>query len=193
MPLIRECVVTTLNASGEPHLAPLGLIEDGEHWIIAPFRPSTTLANLEQTPKATASFIDDAEIFAGFVTGKRDWPIEAVSDWPAPRLAAALAHAELEVTRVEPDELRPRFVCAVRRIENHKPFLGMNRARAAVLEAAILATRLHMLPREKIEREIDYLKIAIDKTASDAERRAWDRVMEKISAAFPSPRERGEG
>jgi len=191
MPLIRECVVTTLHPSGEPHLAPLGLIEDGEHWIVAPFRPSTTLANLEKTPKATASFIDDAEIFAGFVTGKRDWPIEAVSAWPAPRLEAALAHAELEVRRIEPDALRPRFICAVRRIENHKPFLGMNRARAAVLEAAILATRLHLLPREKIEREIDYLKIAIDKTAGDAERRAWARVMEKIGAALPSPRERG--
>ena len=182
MPLIRECVVTTINASGEPHLAPLGLIEDGEHWIIAPFRPSTTLVNLEKTLKATASFIDDAEIFAGFVTGKRNWPIETIADWPAPRLAAALAHAELEVIRVEPDELRPRFVCAVRRIENHKPFLGMNRARAAVLEAAILATRLHMLPREKVEHEIEYLKIAIDKTAGDVERRAWERVMEKISA-----------
>ncbi|MFY9655095.1 MAG: DUF447 domain-containing protein [Methylocystis sp.] len=192
MPLIRECVVTTLHPSGEPHLAPLGLIEDGARWIVAPFRPSTTLANLEAIPKATASFIDDAEIFAGFVTGKRDWPVEAVSGWPAPRLSAALAHAELEVIRVEPDELRPRFICAVRRIENHRPFLGMNRARAAVLEAAILATRLHMLPREKIEREIEYLKIAIDKTANEAERRAWDRVMEKINAAIPSPRLRGE-
>jgi hypothetical protein len=69
----------------------------------------------------------------------------------------------------------------------------MNRARAAVLEAAILATRLHMLPPEKIEREIDYLKIAIDKTAGDAERRAWARVMEKINAALSSPRSRGDG
>jgi uncharacterized protein len=193
MPLIRECVVTTLNPTGEPHFAPLGLIEDGAHWIVAPFRPSTTLANLETTPKATASFIDDAEIFAGFVTGRRDWPVETISGWPAPRLSAALAHAELEVIRVEQDELRPRFICAVRRIANHKPFLGMNRARAAVLEATILATRLHMLPQEKIEREIDYLKIAIDKTAGEAERRAWDRVMEKINAAIPSPHLRGEG
>ena len=192
MPLIRECVVTTLNASGEPHLAPLGLIEQGEHWIVAPFRPSTTLDNLVKTPRATASFTDDAEIFAGFVTGKRDWPIKAVPDWPAPRLAAALAHAELEVCRVEADDVRPRFVCAVRRIKNHEPFLGVNRARAAVLEAAILATRLRMLPREKIEREIEYLRIAIDKTAGEAERRAWERVMEKISAAVPSP-PAGEG
>ena len=56
----------------------------------------------------------------------------------------------------------------------------MNRAKAAVLEAAILATRVHMLPREKIVSEIAYLQIAIDKTAGAAERAAWDRVMEKI-------------
>ncbi|HXY58363.1 MAG TPA: DUF447 domain-containing protein [Methylocystis sp.] len=180
MPLIRECVVTTLNAAGDPHLAPLGLIEDGAQWIIAPFRPSTTLANLESSGQATASFTDDAEIFAGFVTGERHWPIEPIEGWPAPRLAAALSHAELEVVRAEADDIRPRFYCAVLRIVMHKPFLGMNRAKAAVLEAAILATRLGRLDREKIEREIAYLKIAVDKTAGEAERRAWDRVLEKI-------------
>jgi hypothetical protein len=56
----------------------------------------------------------------------------------------------------------------------------MNRARAAVLEAAILATRLDMLSPEKIESEIAYLQIAIDKTAGEAEREAWDMVMAKI-------------
>ncbi len=76
--------------------------------------------------------------------------------------------------------MRPRFICAVRRIATHRPFLGMNRAKAAVLEAAILATRLDRLDREKIEREIAYLKIAIDKTAGDAEKRAWERLMRKI-------------
>ena len=180
--MIRECVVTTLAADGRPHLAPLGLIEAGEHWIIAPFRPSTTLANLEQTPVATASFIDDARIFAGCVTGQKDWPLAPIDGWRAPRLEAALSHAELEVERIEPDDLRPRFWCRVRRIAMHRPFLGMNRARAAVLEAAVLATRLHMLPRQKIESEIAYLTIAVDKTAGDAEREAFALVLSKIDA-----------
>ena len=30
MPLIREAIVITVNALGEPHLAPLGLIAEGE-------------------------------------------------------------------------------------------------------------------------------------------------------------------
>jgi hypothetical protein len=182
MPLIHECVLTTLSPEGEPHIAPLGLIEEGAHWIAAPFRPSKTLANLEHNKKFTASFTDDARIFAGLVIGQRSFPLTDIEGWPAPRLTCALAHAELEIERVEADDVRPRFFCRVRHTESHRPFLGMNRARAAVLEAAILATRLGMLPREKIESEIAYLKIAIDKTAGAAEREAWDMVMEKIAA-----------
>lgn len=181
MALIHECVVTTLSPVGRPHIAPLGLIEDGPHWIIAPFRPSATLFNLSQTPKATASFTDDARVFAGLVVGHRTFPLTDIENWPAPRLSCALAHAELEVVSVEEDEIRPRFICRVKHTEAHRPFLGMNRARAAVLEAAILATRLGRLPREKIESEIAYLRIAIDKTAGEAEREAWDMVMEKIA------------
>ncbi len=180
MPLIHECVVTTLSPEGRPHIAPLGLIEEQDYWIAAPFRPSSTLYNLTQNPQLTASFTDDARVFAGLVAGRRNWPLTDIEDWPAPRLSAALAHAELIVERVEEHELRPRFFCKVRRIESHRPFLGMNRARAAVLEAAILATRLDMLSREKIESEIAYLQIAIDKTAGEAEREAWDMVMAKI-------------
>lgn len=182
MPLIHECVLTTLSPEGRPHIAPLGLIEDGEFWIAAPFRPSTTLYNLEHSAKFTASFTDDARVFAGLVIGRRDFPLTDIEGWPAPRLACALAHAELEIARIEPDELRPRFFCRVARTQSHRPFLGMNRARAAVLEAAILATRLRMLPPEKIESEIAYLQIAIDKTAGAEEREAWDMVMAKIAA-----------
>jgi hypothetical protein len=181
MPMIRECVVTTIGVSGDPHIAPLGLIEDLDYWVIAPFRPSTTLQNLEATRVATASFIDDVRIIAGCVTGKKDWPLAALEGWPVPRLEAALSHAELEAARIEPDATRPRFCCHVKKIEVHRPFLGFNRAQAAVLEAAILVTRLTMLPREKIENEVTYLKIAIDKTAGAAEREAWDMVMARIS------------
>lgn len=182
MPLIHECVVTTISHDGRPHVAPLGLIEDDAFWIIAPFRPSATLLNLTQTPKATASFVDDPRVFAGLVTGERRFPLTDIEAWPAPRLSCSLAHAELAVTRVEEDEARPRFFCRVRRTQSHRPFLGMNRARAAVLEAAILATRLSRLPREKIESEIAYLRIAIEKTAGEAEREAWNMVMGKIDA-----------
>jgi hypothetical protein len=63
---------------------------------------------------------------------------------------------------------------------SHAPFEGFNRAKAAVIEAAILASRLDFLPREKIEREIEYLRIAVEKTAGAAEQEAWGWLMDKI-------------
>jgi hypothetical protein len=184
MPMIRECVVTTIDATGHVHIAPLGLIQDGEEWIIAPFRPSATLHNLKVVPFATANYVDDVRIIAGCLTGRRTWPIADVPGHPIPRLAAALAHGELKVSRVEEDATRPRFHCAVSKVATHAPFRGLNRAKAAVLEAAILVSRLSMLAREKVDGEIAYLKIAIDKTAGPEEREAWDWLMEAVTQFY---------
>ena len=179
--MIRECIVITQSRAGAVHIAPLGLIEEGEHLVIAPFRPSLTLDNLRDNPFAVANYTDDVLVFAGCLTGRRDWPTRPATKVPGAVLNQALAHAELQVVAVVEDEQRPRFRCAVIHEENHRPFHGFNRAQAAVVEAAILVSRLHMLPPEKIEREIGYLQIAIDKTAGPRERQAWDWLIERIA------------
>jgi hypothetical protein len=184
MPVIREVIVTTVDPAGQVHIAPFGLTEQGEFWIIAPFRPSKSLDNLSAVPIAVANYTDDVRIFAGCLTGRRDWPLTAVADCSVPRLAAALSHAELTVERMEDDPQRPRFFCRVKKIEEHAPFRGLNRAKAAVLELCILVSRLTMLPREKIEHDIDYLEIAIDKTAGPEEREAWDWLLHKVSEFY---------
>jgi hypothetical protein len=176
--MIRETIVTTVDAAGKPHIAPLGLIEEPAGWIIAPFVPSTTLANLRAVPFAVANYTDDVRIFAGCLTGRRDWLLAVSARIPPPRLAAALAHAELEVVSVEEDTQRPRFHARVVHRAMHAPFQGFNRAQAAVVEAAILVSRLHILPRDKVEGEIAYLRIAIEKTASEKEQQAWEWLME---------------
>jgi uncharacterized protein len=180
MPMIRETIVTTMSAAGVVHIAPLGIIAGGEGWIIAPFRPSTTLENLRAVPYAVANYTDDVRIFAGCLTGRTSWPTVASDRVPVPRLAVSLAHAELAVERVTDDELRPRFYCRVVHRASHAPFAGFNRAQAAVIEAAILVSRLHMLPREKIESELAYLETAVTKTAGPAEQEAWGWLMEKV-------------
>ena len=188
MPMIRETIVTTVNRDGHVHIAPLGIIADGEGWILAPFRPSTTLENLSAVPFAVANYTDDVRIFAGCLTGRHDWPTTASDTVPVPRLEDALAHVELTVDRVSDDDQRPRFHCRVVHCGSHAPFEGFNRAQAAVIEAAILVSRLHLLPREKIESEIAYLEIAIGKTAGIAEQQAWGWLMEKIRAHYAENR-----
>jgi uncharacterized protein len=184
VPVIREAIVTTIDRAGLAHIAPIGLIADDDGWIIAPFLPSVTRDNLVETSVAVANYTDDARIFAGLVTGRRDWPLVPASKIPVPRLADALAHAELSVAHIEDDAERPRFHCKILHKEQHAPFEGFNRAANAVLECAILLTRLHILPRDKIEREIAYLAIAIDKTAGPREREAWSWLMQKHDAFY---------
>ena len=184
MPMIRETIVSTMNESGQVHLAPLGLIADGDGWIIAPFHPSTTLRNLRSLPFAAANFTDDVRVFAGCLTGRSQWPTTACQDIPVARLASALAHAELAVTRVTEDPQRPRFHCRVLHSATHASFRGFNRAQAAVIEAAILVSRLHLLPRNKIEHEIAYLQNAVSKTASPAEEEAWGWLLDAVTAFY---------
>src|ERR1700741_1301736 len=162
MPLIRETIVTTCDASGRVHLAPLGLIADGESWIVAPFRPSTTLENLRAVPYGVANPTDDVRVFAGCLTGRRDWPTVPSHAVPVPRLAAALAHTELAVSAVSEHPERPRFPCEVVAHGSHAPFAGFNRAQAAVVEAAILVSRLQLLSREYVEGELARLAIIVD-------------------------------
>ncbi|MFL4970697.1 MAG: DUF447 domain-containing protein [Xanthobacteraceae bacterium] len=189
MPMIRETIVTTADGSGRVHIAPLGIIADADGWILAPFRPSTTLDNLRAVPFAVANFTDDVRIFAGCLTGRSEWPTAASVHVPVPRLADALAHAELSVARVTEDDARPRFHCRVVHRASHAPFAGFNRAQAAVVEAAILVSRLHLLPREKVEGEIAYLAIAVGKTAGPAEQEAWNWLLEKIRTTYGPEKE----
>ncbi|MCC2688016.1 MAG: hypothetical protein K0S21_819 [Rhizobiaceae bacterium] len=182
--MIRETIVTTVDGSGKVHLAPLGIIAEGEGWVIAPFRPSVTLDNLAEVPFAVASHTDDVRVFAGCLTGRRDWPVVPVHGCPVPRLEAALAHTVLKVERVADDGVRPRHFCRVAAAATHAPFTGLNRAKAAVLELAILTSRLDMLPREKIETEIAYLAIAVEKTAGPEESEAWGWLMQRVKRYF---------
>jgi uncharacterized protein len=182
VPRIAETIVTTTSADGTPHIAPLGLIQDGAHWIIAPFKSSKTLDNLRAVPFATASHTQDVRVFAGCVTGRKAWPLVKADTIDGSRLASCVSHWELKVERVIEDELRPRFVCSIVHTGMHAAWHGHNRAEAAVLELAVLTTRLHMLPPEKVESELKYLEIAISKTAGPHELEAWSWLMEKVDA-----------
>ena len=178
--MINETIITTLNEDGSVHIAPMGVRHEEDFYVIAPFKPSTTLKNLERSGQAVINMTDDVRIFAGCLTGHYDWPTMDVSVINGKRLAVALSHIEIEVSHQEGDDIRPVFYCSEKYKETHAPFMGLNRSKAAVLEAAVLVSRLHMLPDEKIDNEIEYLQIAIDKTASEYELEAWSWLMDRI-------------
>jgi hypothetical protein len=179
--VIRETVITTVSADGLAHVAPMGATVIDEGYLLQPFRPSQTLDNLIATRCGSINFTDDARIFAGCITQRRrDWPTVPASRVASVRLAECLAHEEFEIVDIADDPVRPRLLARVVHLETHAPFKGMNRAKAAVLEGAILVSRLHMLPAEKIDTEMAYLSIAIEKTAGEEEREAWRWLLEAV-------------
>lgn len=178
--MINESIITTLNEDGSVHIAPMGVRREDDLFVVAPFKPSTTFNNLQRSGQAVINMTDDVRIFAGCLTGHYDWPTVDTSVIDGKRLEAALSHIEIEVAHQDGDDIRPVFYCSAKHQQTHAPFMGLNRAKAAVLEAAVLVSRLHMLPDEKIDNEIEYLKIAIDKTASEHELEAWAWLIDRI-------------
>lgn len=180
---IHEVIVTTLSANGKTHSAPMGISEVNGHFSIQPFKPSATYENLKRHRQCTINYTDDVRIFAGSMTGHRDWPTLPCQRILGQYLSQALAHTELEITHFKDDSPRASFEGIVVYDQTHAPFRGYNRAQSAVIDAAILVSRLSMLSVEKIQQEIAYLTIAINKTAGPRELEAWGWLMSKIKDA----------
>lgn len=185
---IYETIVISTDATGEPHIAPFGIRERDGLVLIAPFRPSRSLDNLLAQGSATLSMTDDVRVFAGALTGRQDWPLRKANQINGFYLESALAHRELMLDRVIEDDVRPQLLFKVVHEVMHAPFKGFNRAQTAVVELAVLASRLHMLPREKVEAEMQYLQIAVDKTAGEHELEAWRWLIEKVTQFYAKER-----
>lgn len=177
---IHEVIVTTLNEQGQAHSAPMGITQGDGHILIKPFKPSSTYNNLKQHRQCTINYIDDVRVFAGALTGRRDWPTLPCQQIEGEYLNIALAHTELEIITFDDDDPRACFTGTVICDVQHAPFRGFNRAQSAVIEAAVLVSRLNMLSAKKIKQEITYLSIAIDKTAGPRELEAWGWLISKI-------------
>src|SRR5262245_23484825 len=105
--MIFETIVTTLSAAGAPHIAPVGVRYEGDQVVLMPFKPSTTLENILASRCAVLNLTTDTRIFAGCVTGRRDWPVVPAETIPSVRLAASLGHVELHLAQVHEDPTRP--------------------------------------------------------------------------------------
>ena len=183
--MIIESLVTTLDHAGTLNCAPMG-VDWGEELIgIRPFSDTTTCRNLEATGTAVVNLTDDALLFAQAVTGEP--AATAPPTFPAQRvhgrvLQDACSWREVEVVEHQRTSPRARFVTRVLHHGVRREFIGFNRARHAVLEAAILATRTHLIPGQEIRAEFERLRIIVDKTAGPRELEAME-LLERFVVA----------
>jgi hypothetical protein len=189
--MILEGLVTTTDPAGGMHLAAMGpAIEEAgrqsgriERLVLRPFPTSQTAANLLRSRAGVFHATDDVLLLARVVAG-------ALSEPPPARAAGAvtgfvLAEAcrawEFEIDSVDDSGQRLRLDARVVAEHAGRPFLGFNRAAHAVVEAAIIATRLHILDPADVARQFGELAVLVEKTGGAREREAFELLAAPVA------------
>jgi hypothetical protein len=184
--MIVETIVTSSDADGKVNFAPMGVEWGEELIVIKPFLDTTTFRNLRETGAAVVNVTDDVRIFARAALSAPTFPAHPAERVKGVVLDAACSWREVEVVSMDDTPPRSRIETRVVHRGTQRDFIGFNRARSAVLEATILATRTHMLPAEQIRADLERLQVIVNKTAGEGEREAMDfvtgYVREKLAA-----------
>jgi hypothetical protein len=178
--VIVETIVTTKDAAGVINFAPMGVEWGEETIVLKPFLETTTFRNLCESRAAVVNLTDDAMLFAQGAISSPQFPSIPASVVDGVVLEAACSWRELEVLEIDATPPRSRIESRVVHRGVRREFIGFNRARHAVLEAAILATRTHLLPAEQIREEFARLQVVVDKTAGPREREAMELLTQYV-------------
>jgi hypothetical protein len=181
--LILETVVTTINPDGSVNCAAMG-VEWGEpRIVIKPYRGTRTLRNLRATRTAVVNLTDDILLFSQAALGDPHPPTRPATRVEGAVLDDACSWREVRVEAIDEGEARARVSTMVVGGGAGREFLGFNRARHAVLEASILASRARWLEAEDIRTELRRLQVLVDKTAGSREREAMAYVTKALARA----------
>lgn len=184
--MILEGIVTTVDASGRLNIAPMGpIVEPGfDRFILRPFKTSTTFVNLQQNGEGVLHVTDDVLLMTRSALGA----IDDAATRPAERvhgrvLLEACRYFEFRIEEVDDREERATLRAVTLHRGWFRDFFGFNRARHAVIEGAILATRVHLLPRSEIESDLERLQVLVDKTGGPVEHEAFALIRNHIRTA----------
>jgi uncharacterized protein len=180
---IVETVTTTVNPDGTVNCAAMGVEWGDETIVIKPYRPTRTLRNLQATGAAVVNLTDDILLFTQAALGDPHPPTRPAVAIDGAVLADACSWREVAVEAIDESEPRARVTTRVVGRGVGREFLGFNRARHAVLEASIIASRAHLQPAEEIRAELERLQVLVDKTAGPREREAMELVRRHVRAA----------
>lgn len=182
--MLLEGLVTSLSSTGELNLAPMGPIVEGDfsRLVLRPFQTSTTYRNLKQRPCGVFHITDDVLLIARAALDRLPAIPETLSAHRIDGrvLADCCRWYEFEIVSCDDSSERTCLEAKVVHVGHVRDFIGFHRARHAVLEATILATRLHLIPEADIRSQLRALASPVEKTASPHEREAFTLVCNYV-------------
>ena len=185
--VIVETIVTTVAEDGAVNCAPMG-VEWGEQMIVLkPFLETATYRNVVATGAAVVNLTDDVRVFARAAIANPQYPTVPAMVVRGVVLADCCSWREVEVRSIDSTPPRSRIEMAVVHRGTRREFVGFNRACHAVIEAAIYATRVHILSRTFVESELARLQVIVDKTAGAQEFEAMALLTDYIRSGPVGP------
>ena len=184
--MIIESIVTTVAADGTVNCAPMGVEWGDDRIVLKPFLDTATYRNVLAVRTAVVNLVDDVRIFARAAISNPSYPTVPATVVRGVRLADCCSWRELEVRAIDSTPPRSRIETGVVHRGVLREFIGFNRARHAVLDAAIYSTRLHLLPRAFITSEFERLQVIVDKTAGSHEQEAMALLTAFVRDAAPA-------
>jgi hypothetical protein len=185
--MILEGIVTTLAPDGALNIAPMGpLVGQGmERFVLRPFPTSQTFRNLNAHGEGVLHVTDDVLLLARAALGPvvPAPPVFAAERVRGSVLRDACRYYEFRVLSLDESEARVRIEAETVHAGRLCDFFGFNRAKHAVVEAAILATRTDFLPLDEIEADYRKLAVIVDKTGGDQERQAFALLRAHVERA----------
>jgi uncharacterized protein len=178
--VIIETIGTSTAPDGTINFAPMGVEWQNDALVLKPFLETTTFRNVGAGRVAVVNLTDDVMLFARAALSDPQFPSFPAAVVRGVVLEAACSWREVEVVAVDDAPPRSRIETRVVHRGFRREFIGFNRARHAVLEATILATRTHLLPMEQIREELARLQVIVDKTAGPREQEAMAFVTEYV-------------
>ena len=179
---IVETVTTTINPDRTVNCAAMGVEWEDAIIVIKPYRGTRTLRNLRATGAAVINLTDDILLFTQAALDDPHPPTRPAAAIDGAVLADACSWREVTVEAIAASGPRARVTTRVVGRGTGREFLGFNRARHAVLEASIIASRARRLPAGEIRAELARLQVLVDKTAGPREREAMELVRGHVRA-----------
>lgn len=179
--MIIETIFSTLDAEGQPNFAPMGVVWGETEMTVRPFRDTTTYRNLMATGAGVANVTDNVLLFARSALSQVQPPYFPARHVRGVVLEEACFWRELEVIDVNEGEERAEIRCRIVGRGRRRDFLGFNRGKNAVIEAAILATRLHLHSASEIRSTLQRCDERVRKTGGEQEREAMQYLREYVA------------
>jgi len=178
--MIIETIFSTVDKAGEPNFAPMGIERNGEIVLVRPYRSSKTYTNLLSSGFGVANFSDDVLAYVRCGLLHKKLPFFPASGGPGVVFQEACSWLELAVISKGGSDERAEFQCRVLFKGWQRDFPGFCRAKNAVIEATIMATRLAFCNRQKVAEDLNhYIKI-VEKTGGENEKQAIQLVYDYI-------------